>query len=116
MARTALAAQVVTPEGVAPTYSTPSTAGTNNGHNVPLGSKLHVKYSNGATGAPASVNLTIVSTARIDGLKVADRTVNVANGAEKLVLLRGPYADENGNAGVDYDAVTGVSVAAFQQG
>ncbi len=107
MARTALATQSVKPAGTAPTY----TAANVDGHSVSMGVMLHVK-----NGGAAAITVTVQTPGTLDGLAIADRTVSVVNAGEQLISLRGPYDQGDGNAYVDFSAVTSVTVAAFQQG
>lgn len=106
MARTDLAVQRVTRSGLDPAYEAANVDGhavTNDGRTI-----LHVK--NGDTVAHS---VTVVTPKQVHGLDVADLVVSVPAGGERLF---GPFPPVTFGrvADVDYDAVTGVTVAAFR--
>lgn len=109
MARTALTVQTISRSGIAPSYASGDAA---NGHQFSNNGKtfLHVKNGGGS-----SITVTIQTPGSVDGLAVADRTVTVANGAEKMI---GPfptttYNQSGGLVYVDLSADTSVTLAAF---
>ncbi len=116
MARTALASQMVTDAGVAPTY----VAANADGHSVGNGRQviLHVRYSDAAAGAPANINVTLVTPGSVGGLDIADRVISVPNSTtdSRFIALAGPYEQGDRSVHVNFSSVTGVTVAALQHG
>jgi hypothetical protein len=107
MARTALAAQKADSDGVVVAFS----AANVDGHSyVPkVGRALHVKNGSGS-----AITVTVPTPMVLDGsLAVADRTINVATGAEVAIGLRqgDPYEQTDGQVYIDFSAVTSVTVA-----
>lgn len=84
MARTAITAQVVTPAGIVPSYGAVDQANGNAFDNVQGDRVLHVKNGGGV-----SLTVTILTPATLEGEEVAERTVTVAAGAEKII---GPFS------------------------
>lgn len=117
MSHTLLAPQVITDDGIVPSYSAAPAGGTalaGTGDIV-----LHVKNGGGAP-----INVTVVTGGTLEGEPVADKVIAVANGAEKMI---GPFkpavfnqpsgaASHAGQVTIDYSAVTSVTIAAFQRG
>lgn len=106
MARTALDIQRITRDGLDPTYEAANSDGNsaaNDGHVY-----LHVK--NGDT---AQHTVTVVSTATVHGLGVADQTIDVAAGGEAIA---GPFppATFSRDLTIDYSATTSMTVAALK--
>lgn len=107
MARTALTAQRVTRDGVAPTYAPASAEGHywgNTGRQI-----LHLKNTDAA---PVEVSFPI--SVLVDGEAVADKTVTVAATTGDLMVGPFPpsqYRQDDGNAWVNFDSVTGLTVA-----
>ncbi len=116
MPRVALATQTVTDAGVAPTY----VAANTDGHSVPNGRQviLHVRYSDAAAGAPASMNVTLVTPGNVGGLDIADRAISIPNSTtdSRFIALAGPYEQGDRSVHVNYSSITGVTVAALQHG
>jgi hypothetical protein len=110
MARTALSVQSIVRAGLSPTY----TAANVDGHSVANEGKqtfIHVK-----NGGASPITVTIPTPGSVDGLAVADRTVNVPAGEERMI---GPfpaafYNQADGTVHVDFSAVTSVTLAAFK--
>lgn len=111
MARSDIAAQIPTRDGVEPTFEAANVDGNmfdNDGHRW-----LYVKNGGGAA---IAVTFDVATT--VDGQTVTDRSVNIPAGEERII---GPFpADYNrlsgadeGKVYVDYDAVTSVTVALF---
>jgi len=113
MARTALTLQEMNRDGIIPSYA----AANSDGNKFPNDSQqrtfLHVKA------ASADVVVTIQIPGTVDGQAITDRTVTVTTGnAEKMI---GPFPardynqpSDDGQIYVDYDTVTGVTVAAVR--
>lgn len=69
-------------------------------------------------GGASERTVTIVSQETVDGLAVADRTVAVPAGEERLI---GPfpvstYNDANSKVQLTYDAVTSLTIAVIKRG
>lgn len=106
MARTDLAPQRINQTGIDPVY----TAANVDGHSVSNGDGrviLHVK-----NGDAAAHTVTVVTPRKVDGMDVADLTVSVPAGGERLM---GPFPPVTFGRVVDvnFSAVTSVTVAAF---
>lgn len=108
MARSELTVQTIVKTGLADTYAAANVDGNsfdNDGNTF-----LHVK--NAGVG---SITVTIQTPGTVDDLAVSDRTVTVANGAEKMI---GPFPpgiyNQSGEVYVDYSGVTSVTVGAFK--
>ncbi|HEY1180249.1 MAG TPA: hypothetical protein VGF17_29175 [Phytomonospora sp.] len=109
MPRTAITPQKATSAGLAPAYEPANASG--NSFQLLNGRVLHVK--NGS-GSPVTVTIPTPGTVDTD-LAVADRTIAVPAGAERLIAVgRNPaYRQPGWVAFVDYSAVTSVTVAVF---
>lgn len=114
MARTTITAQNPVAAGITPTYEAANVDGhmfTNTGYEI-----LHVKNNNAG-----ALTVTLQTALTIDGLAVADRTVTVAAGAEKLISALSPHyynqaagsADAN-KVYVDYSLTASVTVAVLK--
>lgn len=114
MARTDLTVQPVTIAGATPSYAAANVDGhavANTGHEF-----LHVKNGGGAP-----ITVTIVTPLTVGGRAVADDTVTVPNGGERMI---GPFSQTahshpSGSADasevhVNFSAITSVTVAAFK--
>lgn len=107
MARTAITPQTPTVAGAAVTYEPANVDG--NSVDLATGPKLlHVKNGSGA-----SITVTLPTPGTVAGLAIADRTVAVPAGGERLIRLDRVVRQTNGTAHVDYSAVTTVTVAAL---
>jgi hypothetical protein len=109
MSRTALTVQETSRDGLEPSY----TAGNADGHSVANeGKKTFVHVKNGSA---ASITATFQTSATVDGLAVADKTVSVPAGEERMV---GPFptAYYGTTLSVDLSAVTTVTIAAIKVG
>lgn len=115
MARTNLASQQVVTSGLEATY----TAANADGHMFPPGEvrMLHVKNGGGS-----SIDVTIKSGYKRDGLALADQVVAVPNGEDRFIgpFDRETYAQrsgtDRGKVYVDFSAVTSVTVALLDVG
>lgn len=109
MARTALPVQTLTDAGAAPTF----TAANADGNSVPPGSVLYFKNTNGS---PRVVSIPTPAT--LAGKAVEDASVSVpATTGERVVggLRSDLYAQDDGSVYLNYDAVTGLTVAVLDQ-
>lgn len=113
MARTAITIQSPVVAGIVPTYEAANADGhmfTNTGTEI-----LHIKNGSGS-----SINVTLQTGLTIDGLAVADRTVAIAAGAEKMMSgLATQYYNQTSGADagkvyIDLSAVTTVTLAVFK--
>lgn len=104
-----LTVQDIALAGLAPTYA----AAAGGGDAFANAGKTFFHAKNGGGG---SITLTFTTPATIEGVAIADPTVTIDAGAEKMV---GPFPpsvfnDANGRVAVAYSGVTSVTVAAFR--
>jgi len=109
MARTTLSIQDIVRSGLNPSYEAANADGEsvdNNGRVF-----LHIKNGSGV-----SVTVTIQTPGTVDGLAVADRTVVIPAGEERMpgVFPPADYNQSDGAVYVDFSAVTTVTVAAIR--
>lgn len=110
MARQTMTVQQISRSGLTPSYD----AAHVDGHafeNDGLRTFLHIK--NDGVGATIA---TITTPKTVDDLAVADRTVTIALGAEKMI---GPfpvntYNQDDNTVYVDFDTLTSVTLAAIK--
>ena len=107
----ALVAQLISRTGIAPEFAAAAALGdyfANTGTEY-----IHVKN---ADAEPHTV--TIATQVTVDGLAVAERTLTVASGEEKICgpFPRNTYSDANGRVQLTYDAVTDVTIGVFKPG
>lgn len=71
-------------------------------------------YFKNASGG--SITVTVVTAKTVDGLAVADRTVALAAGEEKLIgpFDKDTYNDTDGNVNFTYSGVTSLTMAVFK--
>lgn len=103
-----LGKQQPTNSGVAPTYNAVSASDTvaNSGKTL-----LHVKNGSGA-----SINVTLVGRAQLDGVTFPDKVIAVPAGQERMI---GPvpsalYNDANGLVTVNFSATATVTMAVWE--
>ena len=119
MARTELTLQTTTRSGVEATFAAVDDTNGESFDNVGENVLLHVK--NGSGGA---VVVTITTPGSVDGVALADRTISVPAGEERII---GPFPNNlYGQADVDndidkavfidYDTGTTITVAAIEVG
>ena len=96
--------------GVVPTYT--GSLSTGNVYQFVNDGKTFIHVKNGGG---SSDTVTIVSQNSEDGLAVADRTVAVANGAEKMIgpFLPHVYNDGDGLVNFSHSFITSVTQAAL---
>lgn len=106
MARTALVPQRITPDGL---ELLPEPANVD-GHSMPLRRDVALLVSNASAGA---VTATIPTPAKVAGLDVAERTVNVPAGADRYIAVGNDpvYRQADGTVHVDISPITSVTVA-----
>ena len=109
MARGSVTVQDVERSGLEPSYEAANGDGDafeNNGRVV-----FHAK--NGSGGA---ITLTFQTPGMVDGLAVADRTVSIPAGEERMCGVFPPsdYNQSDGDVYVDYSGVTSLTVAALR--
>lgn len=109
MARSSISVQRITRSGANPSFESANTDGNSFDHH-PDG---FVWVKNGDT---ASKTVTIPTPRSIDGLSVADLTVDVPAGEDRAI---GPFPEDtfkqdDGTIHVDYSDVTSVTVGAFR--
>lgn len=97
--------QVVTNAGVGINYSNASPGGD---RFVPAARTfLHVKNGSGS-----SVTVTLATPGSVDGLAIADRTVSVPAGTERMIAVPSElYRSSDGLADVTWSATTSVTFA-----
>lgn len=109
MAATALTVQEITRSGLDPAY----TAANGDGHTISNdGSRTFVHVQNGG-GSPITVTLTTTITVGDDDLAVADPTVSVPAGEDRMI---GPFpqSEYSSSLTVTFSDVTSVTVAALK--
>lgn len=104
MARTAITPQSVDLTGAAITLEAANVAG----NSARPGDHRFLWVKNGSGG---SVTVTLPTPGTVEGLAIADRTVSVGAGAEKLIKVSNNYIQSDGSVYFDYSAVTSVTVA-----
>lgn len=110
-ARTALAPQLIQPEGLEPVFAAVNPAGFAMS-NI-YGERTFLVVRNGGA---ASMIVTARIPYKVDGLSVAPRTVTVPAGEERWIgNLPGPYYNQAGEVvWFDFSAVTNVTAAAVR--
>lgn len=83
------------------------------GDTAPTGPGRFLYVSNADAG---SHTVTVATPGTVKGLAVADAVITVAAGDTALIPLSHVFRGANGRAAVTYDAVTSVTVAAFELG
>jgi hypothetical protein len=108
MPRTAITPQQVTAAGLAPAYEPANVDGNSvgqRGHQA-----LHVKNA-----SAAAVTVTLPTPGQVSGLDIADRTVSVPAGGERLISTSsGVLRHGDGTVQVNYSAVASVTVAVLE--
>lgn len=110
MARTTLTVQNIVPAGLTPAFAAANTDGVSVANN----GNMFIEIVNGHTSATHTA--TIDHPGTVDGLAVANRTVEVPATETRKV---GPFTARYNQPGtqyihVDFDSVTALSVGAFQ--
>lgn len=110
MSREALTVQSVVRTGLEPAY----TAAVGDGHSVLNDGRL--TFVHVVNGSGSEVTITIPTPGSVDGLAVADRTVAVPAGEERMIgpFPTATYNQADGTVHVDYSATTSVTVGAFK--
>jgi hypothetical protein len=113
VARSALTVQQQNRTGTVPTYA----AANVDGNSFTNDAKTWVHAKNGSGG---SITLTFVSPGTEDGLAIADHTVAIAAGAEKVIcdLGEGTFEQtsgaDRGSVYLDYSGVTSLTIGVFR--
>ena len=110
MADTAQAVLAIVKAGVEPAYT--GSLDTANTYQTPNDGKTFIHVKNGG-GSPDTVTIETVSV--IDGLALADRTVSVPAGEERMIgpFQKDIYNDGNGLLNYTHSFITSVTQAAF---
>lgn len=110
MADTAEAVQAIVKAGVQPTYT--GSLSLSNNYQFPNDGKTFIHVKNGG-GSDDTV--TIVSQNTEDGLAVADRTIVVTAGEERVIgpLLKHVYNDGDGLVNFTHSFITSVTQGVF---
>jgi len=115
MAYTALTVQVISKDGLEPTYAA---ADSGDGDRFRNSGKEFIHVVNGG-GSPCVV--TMVTPATIRGLDIEDKTVSVPAGEDRMIgtfepgLYNQPAGGTDaGNTYIEYDQVTTVTVAVIK--
>lgn len=111
MARTTLAVQTISRDGITPSF----TAANVDGHEINNSGRMFLYVKNGDA---SPITVTIVTPGTVDGLAVADKTVTVPATDEEVI---GPFPPQYYNQApgetdtvfVDFSAVTSVTIAAL---
>lgn len=111
MARVTLTVQEIVRTGLNPSYGVAEADGNAFANTDPGRRFVHVKNGGGA-----QITVTVVTPQTINGLGVADLTVDVPASGERMI---GPFPPSSFNQGdglvhVDYSDVTSVTVAALK--
>jgi len=106
-----LTAETISRSGLEPTHNAADAGGdefANTGDEF-----IHV--TNGSGGA---ITVTIETGGTVDGLAIADRTVSVPAGEERLIgpFPKSTYDDGDGLVQLTYSAVTSLTVAVLKPG
>jgi hypothetical protein len=107
MARTAITPQRVAVDGTA-LATEPANV---DGNSVLLDARRALFVNNASAGA---INVTIPTTATLEGLTVGSRVVAVPAGAARYIRPSSTAAQSGGVVHVDYSAVTSVTVAVLE--
>jgi hypothetical protein len=110
MARTALNPQQVTRAGLTPSYTAANGSG---GHAMPnsgLGEFIYVKTTTNP------VVVTVDTPGTVDGLAIGNKTYNIGTSSERMIGPFPPnvYNQADGSVYIDFDVVTGASIAAIR--
>jgi hypothetical protein len=106
MSMATLTAQTISRSGLKPAYVSANSGGdgfANTGNEF-----VHVKNSDSS-----SHTVTIATPSTVDGLAVADRTVVVPAGEERMIgpFPTSTYSDTNGYVQLTYSSVTSTTIA-----
>lgn len=109
MTRTSLSYQQIVRTGLEETYAA---VDASNGNQFQNDGRMFLLVKNGG-GAPITVTITTPTT--VDGLAVADQTVTVTNGEQRMI---GPFPpnlyNTDGYVYVDYSSGTSVTAAVLR--
>ena len=108
MAMTDLTPQTIVRTGLAMTYE----AANVDGEMIPNAGRMFLHVKNGSA---VSVTVTVDTPGLVDGLAVAQLTVAIPAGQERMIgpFPPGVYNQSSGNIHVTFSAVTTVTLAAF---
>ena len=111
MARTTLAAQSISRAGLTHTFSAADQPNGNEFLNVDERAFLYVKNANAGT-----IVVTIGTPNTVDDLAIADRTISIATGVNKLIgpFPKQHYNQTDGMVYIDYDIGASVTVAVIR--
>ncbi|MEK7765269.1 MAG: hypothetical protein AAB368_03430 [bacterium] len=114
MAYTAKTVEDIVRTGLAATYTAAPGTGAGNGFSIQNDGRTILHVKNVAAGGDCVV--TIVTPNTVDGLALADRTVTVADGAERFIGPFPPsiYNESDGTIRVDFSEITNVTLAALR--
>lgn len=109
MARSSLTLQDVERSGLEPSYASANADGNSFANNSRV--VLHAKNGSGSP-----ITVTVKTPGTVDGLAVADRTVAIPAGEERIMGVFPPadYNQSDGSVHVDYSDVTSLTVAALR--
>lgn len=113
MADVAKAAEKIIKTGLDPTHT--GSLNVSNNYQTPNNGRLFIYVTNG--GGSASV-VTIATPGTVDGLAIADRTVSVPAGEDRMIGPFPPhiYNNANGEIDVSFSFITSVTLAALNLG
>lgn len=90
-----------------------ATAAAAGGDTAPTGSGRFLYVNNGDA---SSHTITLATPGAPSGLAISDATITVAAGNHAIIPLAEIFRGSNSRAAITYDAVTSVTVAAFELG
>ncbi len=112
MSYTTLASEDVDVDGIAATYTAAPGVGNPNGFQIAADPSHRTILDVDASSN--TVVVTLLTPGSDDGLAIAERTVTVTNGTHKFIPLRRNYKQSDGNYYVEFDVITGVTVACLK--
>lgn len=111
MARADISVQLIDRSGLEPSY----TAATADGEKFVNNGRVFIHVKNGDA---SQHTVTVQTPGTVDGLDVAERTVDIPAGEERIIgpFPPGHYNQADGKVYIDYDAVTSITLAAIRLG
>ncbi len=112
MAYTTKAVELIEQAGTAATYTAAPDTGAGNGFQIASDDSHRTLVDIDATSN--TVVVTVRTPGTVDGLGITDYGVTVTNGTHKFLPLHRLMTQSDGNYYIDFDVITGVTVAALR--